>query len=428
MNPGDIVSLAGALAITAALTRGAYGAVGILNRHIQTRKKIRFGFEKIRSGQIPTVSPQRHAIQSAEASPGIMNLKVVAREYETLDRSICSFYLASPDGRSLPGFKPGQHILIEHPGAQPGSPIKRCYSLSEAPENSSLRYRITIKNQLFESSQADSKDCCSAYFHNHVGVGSVVRTHSPGGNFTLDSQSERPIVFFAGGSGITPILSMLNSLATRRSQREIWLFYGVRNQNSHPMYNQLGLLQSMLVNFRQVVYYSRPTASCRRGVDFHVEGRVEIEPILRMLKRRDYLFYICGPEAFNGSLRDDLQRSGVPENAIHMESFGNRKSNFQPQTSKQELISPSSGSKIKVRFARSKMNVNWSSHVNNILELAEVNGLSPNHGCRSGQCGACQIKLKSGTVDYTQNPSVAVGKGSCLPCISRPKTDIVLDL
>ncbi|MGI9378022.1 MAG: 2Fe-2S iron-sulfur cluster-binding protein [Methyloligellaceae bacterium] len=428
MNPGDIVSLAGALAITAALTRGAYGAVGLLNRHIQTRKKIRFGFEKIKTGKIPMSSPQQSAFVTMESEPDAMNLKVVAREYETLDRSICSFYLASTDGRPLPGFKPGQHVMIELPDSNPGSPIKRCYSLSEAPENSPYRYRITIKNQMFEASQADSKNCCSAYFHNHVGVGSTVRVQRPGGNFTLDSQSDRPIVLIAGGSGITPLLSMLNSLATRRSQREIWLFYGVRNKNSHLMYNDLGLLQSMLVNYRHVVYYSRPTQSCRRGVDYHVDGRVEIEPILRMLKRRDYLFYVCGPEAFNDTIRDNLVNSGVPDSDINMESFGARKSNVQQLSNRQEILTPSAGSRIKVRFARSKIDVNWSSHVNNILELAEVNGLSPNHGCRSGQCGACQIKLKSGTVDYTQNPSVAVAKGSCLPCVSRPKTDIILDL
>ena len=80
-----------------------------------------------------------------------------------------------------------------------------------------------------------------------------------------------------------------------------------------------------------------------------------------------------------------------------------------------------------VTFARSNKKFTWDGSHDSILELAEANGVELDSGCRAGSCGTCITAVKTGEVGYVEEPGSLPESGSCLACISVPKTDLVLD-
>ena len=80
-----------------------------------------------------------------------------------------------------------------------------------------------------------------------------------------------------------------------------------------------------------------------------------------------------------------------------------------------------------VTFVRSNKNVTWDGSHGSILELAEANGIELDYGCRAGSCGTCIAAVKTGEVSYIEEPGSLPESGSCLACISIPKTDLALD-
>jgi len=137
-------------------------------------------------------------------------------------RDVCSFYLAPHDGKPLPRFLPGQYLTFQLRPPGQAKPIVRCYSLSDRP-GVPERYRVTIKRV---AAPPDKKEIppgvASNYFHDHLQVGDILDVKAPAGQFVLDLQATTPVVFLAGGVGVTPLLSMINALAEARSSREVW--------------------------------------------------------------------------------------------------------------------------------------------------------------------------------------------------------------
>ena len=132
------------------------------------------------------------------------------------------------------------------------------------------------------------------------------------------------------------------------------------------------------------------------------------------------------------SITQDLLNWGVPQEVIRSESFGPAAGvGGQAVEAVVEPISPDDRSPeqaIYVEFARSKKRFAWTGRQNTLLELAESSGANPRYSCRAGQCGSCKVSLRSGQVSYLAQPGASVEEGTCLPCISRPTTDLVLDL
>ena len=117
----------------------------------------------------------------------------------------------------------------------------------------------------------------SSYFHDKIDCDHVLKVKAPNGEFFLEADKETPIVLIAGGVGVTPILSMVNTLADQKSQREIWLFYGVRDENEHIMKKHFKKLNSALPNLNVRVCYSAcadalEAAIVKTGVDTTPSG------------------------------------------------------------------------------------------------------------------------------------------------------------
>ncbi len=346
----------------------------------------------------------------------------IADKQPEADGSICSFYLRPQDRRPLPPFKPGQYLTfrLHLPGDK--KPLIRCYSLSDRPNPE--HYRVTIKQVPPPNDKPElPPGRASSFFHDRLKVGDVLDVKAPSGHFVLDTSKQTPIVLVAGGVGITPLLSMLNAVVESGSKREIRLFLGVRNSRQHPMKEHLEALSREHENLHLCVCYSQPTKDCVLGRDFNRRGHVSVDLMRWSLPSKGYEFFLCGPPLMMTALYKQLTVWGVPERRIRHEAFGattvkRLKQPQDPAPSKQE---------INVTFTKTEISAPWNPEIGSLLDFAEEQGVSIDYGCRAGNCGTCLTAIQSGEVEYLGTPGEMPEKGSCLVCLSVPKSDLKLE-
>ncbi|MFP6773678.1 MAG: iron-sulfur cluster-binding domain-containing protein, partial [Alphaproteobacteria bacterium] len=264
----------------------------------------------------------------------------------------------------------------------------------------------------------------SNFFHNELMVGDIVDVKAPSGNFFLDLSKHRPVILIGGGVGLTPIVSMLNAICESGSQREVWFFYRVRNGNECVMKEHLEALEAEHENVQLRLCYSDPTDGEVEGEDFHHAARVSVDLFREVLPSNNYEYYMCGPPPMMDSLTTDLRAWGVPDGDVFLEAFGPASVKKKAPAEDKAMETPTGQ---VVTFARSNKKLTWDGSHSSILELAEANGVELDFGCRAGSCGTCITAVKTGEVSYVEEPGSMPEQGSCLACISVPKTDLALD-
>lgn len=367
---------------------------------------------------------------AAAAWTGVRTFKVTHKVIENEASDICSFHLAPEDGNDLPLFLPGQYLtfnlaITDADGAT--ELVTRCYSLSDAPI--SQAYRISVKRLPAPVGNALPAGKASSYLHDHIQVGSVLQVRAPAGHFHIDHSME-PLVLIAGGIGITPLLAMLKWSLAEQADRELWLFYGVRNRQELFAPQALRALASAHPNFHLEVCFSDALTSDVLGQDFQHHGRVNVGLLRRLLPLKPYHFYICGPTPMLEALVPALEEWGVRDSHIHFEAFGPASVKRKNAASQTSLAPPSnlSDQTLTIRFAKSGKQLSWTPGSNNLLEFAQGHGIAVNSGCRAGGCGSCQTTIVQGEVHYQEAPDYDPEPGSCLMCLAKPQTHLTLAL
>jgi ferredoxin-NADP reductase len=345
--------------------------------------------------------------------------------------NICSFYLVPHDAKPLPAFRPGQFMTFRFSllGKKPGEfqKVVRCYSLSDSPR--SEQFRITVKRV-----PAVDATCAPGLVSNHlcneVEAGDILDVQAPRGGFAIDPEGDRPIVLIGGGIGVTPLISMVNSISTAESKRDVWLFYGVRDGGEHVMKQHLEQLAAAHDRFHLQVFYSRPDSQDDSNDVCYHEGHVSVERIRESVKVFNCDFYVCGPSAMMQSIIPALKEWGVEESRIHIEAFGPA---TLPQQSRPK---PPAGNAVQldgqrnsfVEFSQSSKTVAWDDGCPSLLDFALSHGVDIDSECRAGSCGSCAVAITKGRVFNISEPSGGYHEGSCLACISVPDGSLVLDI
>ncbi len=360
---------------------------------------------------------------------GYKPFRVVRRVNENLAGDICSFYMQPCEPMALPEFLPGQYLTFKFdlPSAQSGDlrTVTRCYTLSDRACQD--YYRISVKRVGVPADQPTAPPgAVSNYLHDQVVVGDQLMVKAPSGSFHLNDDSSLPLVLIAGGIGITPMLSIINTLVEQQSQREIWLFYGVRNGHEVIMHTQLQRLSGKHPNFHLHLCYSRPSEVDRLGSDYQHAGHVDIAQLRDVLQLGRYLYYICGPAAMMESMVPGLEALGVPASDIHFEAFG--PASVAKPKAPQHDVAPDPQASWEVTFSKSSRSAQWANGHDSLLSFIEAEGIAVDSACRSGMCGSCQTRIEAGEVAYHQTPDADVDEGHCLLCVSRPQSDLKLEL
>lgn len=235
---------------------------------------------------------------------------------------ITSFYLRPVDGGALPPFKPGQYITvkIDHP-TTPTAP--RNYSLSDRPGVG--HYRISVKREPSPTAGTPA-GLVSNYLHDHIEIGSTLEVGPPCGEFTLDpaQAGDRPVVLLSGGIGVTPLLSMLKSLAHHRADTPVYFIHAARNSRVHALASEARELATEHPNIHTHFRYDAPLANDLTQGHCDSTGLIDRALLDELLPSNDAEFYFCGPKPFMVGLYRNLTDWGIEESRIHFEFFGPR--------------------------------------------------------------------------------------------------------
>jgi nitric oxide dioxygenase len=229
---------------------------------------------------------------------------------------IRSFVLAPADGGPMMRHRPGQYLTftLDVPGA---GHLKRNYSISSAPEDRA--YRISIKR---EARPGVPPGLASNWFHDHAGAGTVLQVAPPAGEFFLDEKDDGPVVLLSGGVGLTPMMSMLETIVRSGSGQPVWYVHGAENGRVHAMGAHARALAAQAPNVTVRTFYNVPSPEDVAGRDYDERGLISADWLARNTPKDDATYYLCGPRPFLRAMVGGLARTGVPLARIRYEFFG----------------------------------------------------------------------------------------------------------
>ena len=247
--------------------------------------------------------------------PGeFIKMKIMSRVEES--EQVASFTLSLLDGTPAAAFLPGQYIsvMVE---LSPGQRQQRQYSLSDA--NGLPYWRISVKRV---AEQEDSPaGQVSNWLHQFAKPGDVLLVSTAFGEFTPDLNATSPIGLLSAGIGITPMISILNTLALSRCKRPVLFAHATRHGAAHAHLNDVKNAKSLLSGLVTRTFYEAPRTQDHAGINFDTKGKMQLDPDL-ITAFSDGQFYLCGPLPFMQAQWQNLISAGIDPQNIHREIFG----------------------------------------------------------------------------------------------------------
>lgn len=313
---------------------------------------------------------------TVESSGPYFDLEVERIIEETADAR--SIVLRVPDElQATFAYRAGQFltfaVVIE------GHQLVRCYSLASSPD-SEREHKVTIKR--VEEGRA------SNWFNDHVSVGQQLHVMKPAGNFCLQPR-ETPMVLFAGGSGITPVISLIKS-ALATTSRDMKLIYANRDTDSVIFHRELEELSAGHPERLEVVH----------RLD-QADGFLDVSSARQLMgPASEADFYICGPQAYMDVVEEALQAEAVEADRTFIERFLSPELETLDHPEPREATEGTSVVSVYLDGEVSEVSVGEDE---TILEACHRAGLDAPCACLEGYCGACMAKVRSGEVEMRQN-------------------------
>lgn len=313
----------------------------------------------------------------------------------------------------------GQHIIFKRDFD--GEDIRRTYSLWTDPF--SREWKVCVKhipNGKF-----------SGFVHHDLKEGDYVLASSPTGKFgtdvDLEPDKQRNFLFFAAGSGITPIISMVKMVLEQEPNAKCQLFYVNREIQSIVFREELEQLKNRFIG-RFELYHILTRQ--KRDIDL-LNGRLnkeklrELSETLINLKDVDHVF-MCGPEEMTFEIRDELVELGVEKRKIHYELFVTGLSEEDKKRAAAALESKYDGTKVTVIEGGTETQFTMSDTYDNVLDAAIAAGANVPFACKDGMCSTCKCKVVEGEVVMKKNYALEkndLDQGYVLSCQSVPTTE-----
>ncbi|MFY0779221.1 NO-inducible flavohemoprotein [Peribacillus simplex] len=229
---------------------------------------------------------------------------------------VTSFYLKPTDGKPIASYHAGQYLTLK--AKIPGEKYThiRHYSLSDSPGKD--YYRISVKR---EDAHGDAPSgIVSNYLHRQLQVGDTLQFSAPAGDFELDN-TDLPVVLISGGIGITPLLSMLNTIIEKQPQRQVTFIHATSNSQTHAFKDHLPQIVNEHQHIKSFVVYGAPTEADRTSGHFDKEGYVGLDFLQSIVPSKEANFYFCGPIPFMEAINEALNKWSVSKDRIHYEVF-----------------------------------------------------------------------------------------------------------
>lgn len=351
-------------------------------------------------------------------SGGFQKLRVAEVRRETEDAVSVRFDV--PDAqREQFRFQPGQHLTVRR--EINGEEVRRNYSICTAPHEGQLRIGIKqIPEGVF-----------STWANQSLAFGDTLEVMPPHGSFTWKFGPARRATYtgFAGGSGITPILSLLKTALTVEADSRFVLLYGNRSSSSIMFMEEIAALKDRYLDRFEVYHFLTDEEEEVELFNGQLD-RNKVEEVLSTLldpMNVDAAF-ICGPGPMMDAVEAGLLSAGMPGDKILIERFTVGEATAAQAAAARQLEQKAAGRKVKLTLEGRRRTVVFDPEKGSILENARAAGLAAPFACKAGVCATCRAKVVSGEVAMKANYGLSaeeVAQGYVLTCQAVPVTDHV---
>lgn len=320
-----------------------------------------------------------------------------------------TFTFASPEGKRF-AFEAGQYFLFDLDVA--GETESRCYSISSSPKRSHA-FSITVKRV--------AGGRISNWLHDNLAVHAKVKANGPLGHFIRPHA--RKYLFLSGGSGITPVMSMLRDIADTCAPADVVFLHAARSPKDLIFRNELTWLAERVKGLRLHFLPETVTGEAHWP---GLTGRISSDYMkLAVPDLAERTVLCCGPAPFMAAARTITSALGVPSANYLEESFDAAVIDDIDLP----VVAEAATRTFLVSFAKQAREIAVSGE-QTILSCAKKAGVKLPSSCSNGVCGTCKSKLISGSVDMNHNGGIRqreIDAGLFLPCCSKPLSDLVID-
>jgi ring-1,2-phenylacetyl-CoA epoxidase subunit PaaE len=349
-------------------------------------------------------------------------LKVKSIIQETHDA--VSIWFENPENQPL-SYKAGQFLTFII--TQNGTQIRRAYSLCSSPVVDEFP-AVAVKKV--------PNGNISQYMNTQIKVGDVLECLSPLGVFTtdFDAENERHLVLFAGGSGITPLFSILKTALHQEPKTKVSLIYANRDVESIIFKTQLEELQKKYNGrFEIVQVLEKAGFFWNKGYKGYLDTS-KIKKILASLPQlniRDTEYFMCGPQPMMKVIETAFKELNLPLDKLKKENF-----NLSPEESAEgksskittDNVAQGDGFSVTVRYDGEENTFKVPPH-KTILEVALSLNIDLPYSCQSGMCTACLGRCIEGKVQLDEEDALTpkeLAQGMILTCVGHPLNDGVV--
>lgn len=319
-------------------------------------------------------------------------------------------------------FQPGQHVTLR--STLDGEDVRRNYSLCAAPADNELR--VAIKRV--------ARGRFSTWANEHLKPGATVDVMPPHGSFTwtFDPARARRYAAFAGGSGITPILSLLKTALTIEPRSTFVLCYGNRDTASIIFLEEIARLKDRFMDRLEIYHFLEDEEEDIALFNGRLD-RGKVEDVLGGLLDASGIdaFFVCGPAPMMEAVEQALTARAVPRERILIERFTTGELSAAQAQAAQALQQRAAGRQMQLKIDGRKRAVAFDAKLGSILDSARAAGLPAPFACKAGVCATCKARVISGTVEMKTNYALSpedLALGYVLTCQAVPADDnVVLD-
>ncbi|HEY5690504.1 MAG TPA: ferredoxin--NADP reductase [Cyclobacteriaceae bacterium] len=318
-------------------------------------------------------------------------------------------------------YRSGQFLTLIVPIK--GKEVRRAYSLCSSPfVDSDLA--VTIKRV--------ENGLMSNHLPDHLKEGDTIKVMEPMGHFVTeyDSQRKRHLILFAGGSGITPIMSIIKSIINQEPESIVSLIYCNRDIDSIIFRDELEKLQTTFEGRLHVIHVLDNAPMNWQGYS----GLLNNEMLSRLVERiPDWgidktTYLMCGPEGMMKNVDTLLAERNIPKEKIFKESFV--QGTIDKETKKEPVADTAEkkAREVTIRYDGEEYKIMVEPD-RAILETALDQGIDLPYSCQSGLCTACRGKALSGKVKLDEEEGLSQSErdeGYVLTCVGHPMTDDVV--
>lgn len=328
-----------------------------------------------------------------------LHAKITGKQQET--PSTCTLVLQA--GPAFTGLTPGQYVIV---GVTiNGVRYRRAYS-PRAIDGRVDQFAITVQRQ------PDGR--VSNHIHDHLQVGDIIEIEAAAGDFTLPSPLPSEVLMMAGGSGITPCMSMIEHLRRSASNTRVTLIYFARSQADRIFAKTLDALASQWSNLRYVPLESvANTAGNAAGPQAMLDVALldQQAPGWRNLPA-----WCCGPAPLMDAAREIWKDAGIATR-LKLEAFAPARPSGDPSV------------RHHIEIARDGAALQFDAPGNETLLVSgETAGFALKHGCRQGICHECTCRLHSGSIKDLVTGERIDGDGQPVRlCVSAALSDLKLE-